>query len=167
MRCAICCEKKKKLFNLCSRCRDNEDKAQCYKCFSHQLKISSNDKIILQCAFCRFYIPDDNKFQSSFYFLKQANVLRAERLVLREMDREVLMNQISHLKSRLEVNKRRENLRIARRRRRQRQYMEDYPNNSADEEAIDDSPVVPNPDLPSAFTDILALFQVPAPPLTP
>jgi len=166
-KCAICCEKKRNLYNICTRCRGQEDKAQCYKCLSSQLKMGSNDQLIIQCAFCRFYIPNDIKFQSSFYFLQKASALRKERLLTRELDREILLQQIAHLKSRLEVNKRRENLRIARRRRRQRRLYEDYPNNSSDEEEIDDSEVVPHPDLPSAFTDILALFQVPAPPLTP
>jgi|SaaInlV_150m_DNA_4_1039716.scaffolds.fasta_scaffold23919_1 hypothetical protein len=162
MRCAICCETKRFLFNLCTQCRGNEDKKQCYKCLSSQLKMGSNDKIHLQCAFCRFYIHDDTKFQSSFYFLKRANVLRRERLEVRNLDQEVLMQTINHLKLRLRVHKQRNALRQSRRRRRRRQMMETYPDNTDEEEIEADSDndvVLPHPDLPANYISILELFN--------
>ena len=166
--CSICCirKKEKHLYQLCANCI-GDDKLQCLQCYAGQLRMNnSNDLLVSHCAFCRcrFYTELNTPFGKSYFFIKKANELRKDRLEVRELDRQVLMQTVSHLHSRLEMHRRRDNLRIAKRRRRRvarRQQMDlEYPNNSDEEEAIqDDNDVVPHPDLPANYISILELFN--------
>ena len=167
--CSICCIKKKEthLYQLCANCIGQDDKLQCLQCYAGQLRMNnSNDLLVSHCAFCRcrFYTDLNTPFGKSYYFIKKANELRKDRLEVRELDRQVLMQTVSHLHSRLEMQRRRDNLRIAKRRRRRlarRQQMDlEYPNNSDEEESIqDDNDIVPHPDLPANYISILELFN--------
>ena len=106
-KCAICAEKKKKTYQLCSVCVGDEKKT-CLKCYSKMLFMcpekSSCTAIHMLCAWCRQEISVDarhtecNKhFTESFYYVKRANELRREQLNTVSMDRDNLLNIFENL----------------------------------------------------------------------
>ena len=106
-KCAICAEKQKKTYQLCSVCVGDEKKT-CFKCYSKMLFMcpekSSCTAIHMLCAWCRQPISADARntecnthFAESFYYIKKANELRFEQLQKVSMDRHNLLNTIENL----------------------------------------------------------------------
>ena len=105
--CAICAEKQKKTYQLCSICVGDEKKT-CLKCYSKMLYMcpekSSCTAIHMLCSWCRQEISVDTRnternkhFTESFYYVKKANELRFEQLNKITMDRNNLLNTIENL----------------------------------------------------------------------
>jgi hypothetical protein len=106
-RCAICAEKQKRLYQLCSTCVGDE-KQTCFKCYSKMLFMcpekSSCTAIHMLCAWCRQAISADtrntesnNSFIESYYYAKKANALRCKQLHDVSTDRHNLLNTIENL----------------------------------------------------------------------
>ena len=161
MRCAICCEKKRHLYQLCGRCK-GEDKLQCQKCYSSTLYMNPfDDSIHIKCSFCRCYLPSNKTFKTftqSFYYIRKVYELQTAQLAVRQMELDFHLNTIQHLESRLSLHIDRRN----HRRSRLAQRLAESQREDDEEEAIEDeTDVVPHPDLPNSFLSVLELFNTP------